>query len=125
MGFFEKAFAWVGSLVDQLIEWLGKAVQAFIDGLVWTLQRLWETAVVGTLIAAFGLVATLYVIFYAGVVLGETIMEIWDPSNYNTKPSQVFVLEPAPAFVLGQAPQSSPLPTNRSAAKRLTLQNWN
>lgn len=60
MGFF----TWVGSLVDQLIEWLGRAVKAFIDALVWTLQRLWETVILGVLIAAFGLVATLYVIFY-------------------------------------------------------------
>jgi hypothetical protein len=116
MGFFERTFAWAGSLIDQLVEWLGKAVKAFIDGLVWVLQRLWETVVVGALIAAFGLVASLYVIFYAGAVLGETIMEIWDPSYYNSKPSQMFILE--------QAPQSSPLPTQRSEAKRLKLDNW-
>lgn len=113
MGFF----TWVGSLVDQLIAWLGRAVKAFIDGLVWTLQRLWDTVVVGALIAAFGFVATLYVIFYAGAVLGETIMEIWDPAYYSSKPSEVMILE--------QAPQDSPLPTNRSEAKRLKLQNWN
>lgn len=113
MGFF----TWVGSLVDQLIEWLGRKVKAFIDALVWTLQRLWETVILGVLIAAFGLVATLYVIFYAGAVLGETVMEIWDPVNYNTKPSEVFILE--------QAPQESPLPTNSSEARRLQLQNWN
>ncbi|OCQ91402.1 hypothetical protein BCD67_23600 [Oscillatoriales cyanobacterium USR001] len=112
MGFF----AWVGSLIDQLIEWLGRAVKAFIEALVWGLQKLWETVVVGVLIAAFGLVATLYVIFYAGAILGETIMEIWDPRYYNTKPSQV--------FTLGQAPQNSPLPINRSEAKTLTLENW-
>jgi hypothetical protein len=112
MGFF----AWVGSLIDQLIEWLGRVVKAFIEALVWGLQKLWETVIVGVLIAAFGLVATLYVIFYAGAILGETIMEIWDPRYYNTKPSQVFTLE--------QAPQGSPLPTNRSEAKTLKLDNW-
>jgi len=113
MGFF----AWVGSLIDQLVEWLGRAVKAFIDGLIWALQKVWETVIVAALIAAFGLVATLYVIFYAGAALGETIVEIWDPSYYNSKPSQLFILE--------QAPQSSPLPTQRSEAKRLKLQDWN
>lgn len=118
MGFF----AWVGSLIDQLVEWLGRAVKAFIDGLIWALQKVWETVIVTALIAAFGFVATLYVIFYAGAVLGETIMEIWDPSYYSSKPSEVFVLEKAPTF--GQALQDSPLPANRSAAKKLTLENW-
>lgn len=113
MGFF----AWAGGLIDQLLDWLGKAVKAFIEGLVWALKRIWETVVVGVLIAAFGLVATLYVIFYTGAVLGETIMEIWDPVNYNNKPSEVFILE--------QAPQESPLPTKRSDSRRLKLQNWN
>ena len=113
MGFF----TWLGSLVDQLIEWLGRAVKDFIDALVLTLQRLWETVIVGALIAAFGLVATLYVIFYAGAVLGEIIMEIWDPNYYSSKPSEVFILE--------EAPKDSPLPDKRSDAKRLKLKNWN
>ncbi|UXE63238.1 MAG: hypothetical protein KA717_11620 [Woronichinia naegeliana WA131] len=112
MGFF----SWLGSLVDQLLEWLGQIFAAFINALVNLLQLIWETAVATVLIAAFGLVSILYVMFYAGAVLGETIMEIWDPASYTTKPSQVFALE--------QAPQDSPLPTNRSEAKRLKLQNW-
>jgi len=118
MGFF----SWVGSLIDQLIEWLGRAVAAFIDALVWALQKVWETVIVAALIAAFGLVATLYVIFYAGALLGETIMEIWDPSYYSSKPSEVFVVEQAPTF--GQGLQGSPLPNNRSVAKRIKLENW-
>lgn len=112
MGFF----AWVGSLVDQLLEWLGEAVKAFINALVSTLKKLWETVVVAALIAAFGAVATLYIIFYAGSVLGETIMEIWDPTYYTSKPSEVFKVK--------QAPQNSPLPTNRSKAKILELEDW-
>jgi hypothetical protein len=112
MGFF----SWVGSLVDQLLEWLGQVFVAFINGLINLLRLMWETAVATVLIAAFGLVSILYVIFYASAVLGETIMEIWDPASYSTKPSEVFTLE--------QAPQDSPLPTNRSEAKRLKLQNW-
>jgi hypothetical protein len=111
MGFL----SWVGGLFDQLLEWLGQVFAAFIYALIDALQLIWETVVVAALIAAFGLISTLYVIFYAGAVLGETIMEIWDPASYTTKPSQVFTLE--------QAPQDSPLPTNRSEAKRLKLQN--
>lgn len=121
MGFF----AWVGSLIDQLVEWLGRAVKAFIDGLIWALQKVWETVIVAALIAAFGFVATLYVIFYAGAVLGETIVEIWDPVYYSSKPSQVFIVEQAPLSpTFSKASQDSPLPTNRSEAKRLKLENW-
>jgi len=109
-------FTWLGSLFDQLVEWLGKAVVVFINALINVLKLLWEAVVVAALIAAFGLVATLYVIFYAGNVIGETIMEVWDPIYANTKPSEVFVLE--------QAPQNSPLPKNRSEAKKLSLTNW-
>lgn len=109
-------FSWLGDLLDQLLDWLGRAVKAFLDALVWVLQELWETIVIGALIAAFGPVATLYVIFYAGYALGETLMEIWDPNHHNSKPSQLFTLK--------QAPQDSPLPTNRSEAKVLTLENW-
>lgn len=119
MGFF----TWVGSLVDQLIEWLGRALKAFIDGLMSVLKRLWDTVIVTSLIAAFGFVTTLYVIFYAGYFLGETIMEIWDPNYYSSKPSEVYDLGPAPTF--SPASQDSPLPTNRSQAKILKLQNWN
>lgn len=113
MGFF----AWLGGLVDQLIDWLGRAFKAFIDGLMSVLKRLWDSVVVTALIAAFGFVATLYVIFYAGAVLGETIMEIWDPNYYSSKPSQVFKVK--------QAPQNTPLPTKRSEAKTLELEDWN
>ena len=118
MGFF----AWLGGLVDQLLDWLGIAVKAFIDALMWVLQRLWETVIAVALIAAFGRVATLYVIFYAGAALGETIMEAWDPNYYSSKPSEVFAVEQAPNF--RPVYQNSPLPTNRSEAKLLDLRNW-
>ncbi|OZH53299.1 hypothetical protein AFK68_18535 [Hydrocoleum sp. CS-953] len=103
--------------MDQFLDWLGEVVRYFIEALVYALQKIWETLVVTALIAAFGYAATLYVIFYAGAVLGETIMEIWDPQYANSKPSKVFKLK--------QAPQSSPLPEYRSEAKILELENWN
>ncbi len=110
-------FTWVGSLIDQFLDWLGEVFRHFIEALVYALQKIWETVVAAALIAAFGYAATLYVIFYAGAVLGETIMEIWDPQYANSKPSKVFKLK--------QAPQSSPLPEYRSEAKILELENWN
>jgi hypothetical protein len=110
-----KLFQWLGKLLDDLLDWLGELVKAFLEGLIWALQKIWETAVAGFLIAAFGSVAILYVIFYAGAVLGETIMEVWDPLN-STKPSEVFSLE--------QAPQDSPLPKRGSNTRVLKLQNW-
>ncbi len=112
MGFF----TWFGSLIDQFLDWLGEVFRRFIEALVYALQKIWETIVAAALITAFGYVATLYVIFYAGAVLEETIMEIWDPRYANSKPSEV--------FKLGQAPQSSPLPKKRSEAKKLKLENW-
>ncbi|WP_334191197.1 hypothetical protein DOP62_14135 (plasmid) [Synechococcus elongatus PCC 11801] len=112
MGFFQ----WLGSLLDDLVDWLGQAARTFLNSLLWSLQKIWETTVSAILYAAFGLVSILYVIFYAGVALGETIMEIWDPNKYNTKPSEIFRLK--------QAPQDSPLPKVRSESKVLTLENW-
>lgn len=107
----------MGSLIDQFLDWLGEVFRRFIQALVDALQKIWETFVVAVLIAAFGAGATLYVIFYAGAVLGETIMEIWDPRYANSKPSEVFKLQ--------QAPQDSPLPEYRSEAKILKLEDWN
>ncbi|MDE5072753.1 MAG: hypothetical protein O4806_13220 [Trichodesmium sp. St5_bin8] len=112
MGFF----TWFGSLIDQFLDWLGEIFRRFIEALVYALQKIWNTVVVAALIAAFGAVATLYVIFYAGAVLGETIMEIWDPRYASSKPSEVFKLQ--------QAPQDSPLPAKRSEAKILKLKDW-
>lgn len=111
MGFF----SWVGGLIDDLIAWLGRAVEAFVRALVSALEAIWQTVVVGVLIAAFGFSATLYVIFYAGFLAGQTIMEIWDPRYYNSKPSEQFVLE--------KAPQSSPLPTQRNKARVVAMKN--
>ncbi len=110
MGFF----SWLGGLVDQLLDWLGRAVAAFINALVATIQALWYSAIVGVLIGAFGYAATLYAIFYAGAVLYETLMEVWNPNS--NKPSEVFSIE--------QAPANTPLPRQRSqVTKVMALKN--
>jgi len=120
MGFF----TWVGGLIDGLLAWLGQTVLSFIEALVYALEKIWETAVVTVLFAAFGAVATLYVIFYAGYLAGETIMEVWDPRYVNSKGSRVIKVKEAPK--LGMAPQNSPLPpeSKRSDCQILTLENW-
>ena len=73
---------------------------------------MWETVIATALIMAFGYASVLHVIFYAGAVLGETIMEIWEPVFYDSQPAEVFKIR--------QAPENSPLPTRRSEAKVLT-----
>lgn len=106
MGFF----AWLGGLVDQLIDWLGRAAADFVRALVSILEKVWDSVIVGVLIAAFGIVDTLYVIFYAGAILTETLIEIWDP-RYSNKPSEVFSIE--------QAPENTPLPKQRSQVTKI------
>ncbi len=109
MGFF----TWLGSLADQLLEWLGRAVKAFIDALIAALKKIWETAVKTVLIAAFGFASVLYVIFYTGYIAGETIMEIWDPRS--NKPSEVFKIR--------QAPSGARLNKTRNEAQILEMVN--
>ena len=106
---------WLGKLLDDLISWLGRAVAAFLQAFVNALQAIWDVAIATVLIAAFGYVSVLYAIFYAGAVLGETFMEVWDPRFVTTKQSKVFRVK--------QAPQKSPLPTQRSNDHVIILEN--
>lgn len=110
MGFF----TWLGSLADQLLTWLGRTLKAFIDGLLYALKSIWEAAVASVLIAAFGFVASLYVIFYSGYMLGETIMEVWNP--HSNRPSEVFKVR--------QAPKGATLNKTRNEARILELREW-
>ena len=47
-------FQWLGKLLDDLINWLGRAVAAFLEAFVWALEKIWQTAIAAVLIAAFG-----------------------------------------------------------------------
>lgn len=115
MGFFTWLGSQVGYLVDQMIDWLGEVFRWFVESLINALEKIWNTVIASALYAAFGAASVFYVIFYAGTKLGETIMEIWDPDYHKAKPSQVFKLQ--------QAPRNSPLPTQRSEAQVLRLEN--
>jgi len=123
MGFF----TWLGKRLDRLAEsvldwlvevttWVFEQLAIFITALFEKLQKIWPALVAPVLAAVFGEISVLYVIFYAGAVVAQTIMEIWDPLKINNKPSQVFKLE--------EAPLNSPLPEVRSEARVLKLENW-
>lgn len=84
----------------------------------------WETTIIPSLIAKFGLVETLYVIFYLGKNQDEIIMEIWDCNYFDAKPSQVFVFELDAETVL-ELKSVLKLTENRSQAKKYALNNWN
>jgi hypothetical protein len=105
MGFF----GWLGSLVDQLFEWLGSVFKVFINALVSALQSLWETVIVSALIAAFGFAVILYVIFY--VVNGKTIAEFWDPQKDE---------ETSSFEISGLAPPGTPIPRKSSKPMIIT-----
>ncbi|NJO65209.1 MAG: hypothetical protein HC836_46035 [Richelia sp. RM2_1_2] len=115
MGFFTWLGSQVGCLIDQMIDWLGEVCRWFIESLINALEKIWNTVIASALYAAFGAATIFNVIFYAGTKLGETIMEVWDPLYPHTKPSKVFKLQ--------QAPRNSPLPTQRSEAEVLRLEN--
>ncbi|WP_143046498.1 CHAT domain-containing protein [Trichormus sp. NMC-1] len=108
-------FTFLGELFDDLIKWLGKKCVDFIQKLIDNLQLVWQS-ISSTLLIAFGNVPVLYGIFYAESMQGETLMEIWDPAYYDSKPSQVFSVR--------QYPIDNPLPTRRSDARVLMLENW-
>lgn len=88
------------------------------------LKPKWETTIMPSLIAEFGLVETLYVIFYLGKNQDEIIMEIWDRNYFDAKPSQVFVFELDAETVL-ELKSVLKLTENRSQAKKYALNNWN
>lgn len=110
MGFF----SWLGGLFNQLVNWLGRVLMAFIEALVNIIQALWN-AIVAALVAAFEYAQTLYATFYAGASPFETLMEIWDP-RYLNKPAQV--------FKIGVAPPNTGLAKSRVEVDRVfTLEN--
>lgn len=101
-------------LSNNLSEFLGVDTVAF-KALFNAIEPIWDTCIVTVLIASFGEAKTLYVIFYAGILPNEIMMEIWDPIYLN-KQSQFFKLKLNFENLF--------LPKNRSEAKVLQLQNW-
>ncbi|NES23732.1 MAG: hypothetical protein F6K41_33635 [Symploca sp. SIO3E6] len=139
MGFFTWLGCWLDRVAESVFSWLVdvtswvvERLAVFVKILFETLQKVWSTEVVFVLIKSFGIKDFLHVIFYATRIAGETIMEIWDPLSVYSKPSQVFKVQQAKALQMTQsqalrttpAPQSSPLPKYRTAAKVLKLENW-
>lgn len=92
MGFF----AVFCGLLEQLINWLERAVAAFVRALFYSIQAVCYSVIVGVLIAAFGLAVILYAIFYAGAIITETFREVLPPKRAK-KPSKFFSVKRSPA----------------------------
>jgi len=87
------------------------------------LKPIWEEKIKAILISEFELGETLYVIFYLGTNQHEIIMEIWAPEYFNTKPSEVLILE-LDVETVRELKSVLNLTENRSEAKRYALNNW-
>jgi hypothetical protein len=88
------------------------------EELLETLSPIWDKNVAPTLLSAFGDVTTLYAIFYApDTPEREVILEVWDPIYVDSKPSEVFRFKGIPNV-------AARLPSSRSEAKVITLENW-
>ncbi|MCC5900133.1 MAG: hypothetical protein JJU32_19755 [Phormidium sp. BM_Day4_Bin.17] len=129
MGLFQNGLGWVGGLIDSLLNWLGRALEAFIKALVSLLQILWEISILAILLPAFGALSILHVIFYSGVAAGVIFAEFWDPNHMNPKP-EVFKISEASKDIpllkkreysqfkkIVLAPKDSPLPKKREDAQ--------
>jgi hypothetical protein len=94
-----------------------KSESSTTDKLLEALSPIWDTVIAPTLLSEFGSVETLHAIFYAEDESGEVILEIWDPSCVDSKPSEVFRLT-------GISNTARRLPESRSKAEVLTLESW-
>lgn len=89
-----------------------------VEALIEKVSPIWDTVIIPLLVTKFGKGSTLYAIFYApNSRKNKVILEIWDPNYVDTKPSEVFELE-------GMHDVIEQLPTNRTKAQILTLENW-
>lgn len=88
------------------------------------LALIWEKEIEPVLISEFGRCSTLYVIFYLGRKQDEIIMEIWHPEYYDTKPSQVFILELLDIKTRHELKNTLKLTEDRAKAKKFSLNNW-
>ena len=121
MGIFTRIGSWLDRLFDQLVNWLGKALKKFIKRLLNALENIWEM-VKATLIAAYGFVVGLYLIFYTVKKIGETYIDVWNPKQSgNTRQFQLGI---APAPKSATIPsQEFPLPEKEDNPKIFVLQN--
>ncbi|MCU0517504.1 MAG: hypothetical protein MUC60_11720 [Oscillatoria sp. Prado101] len=92
MGFF----AWFCGLLEQLINWLERAVAALVRAFFYSIQAVCYSVIVGGFIAAFVLAVILYAIFYAGAIITETLREILTPKR-SKKTSKIFSVKRSPA----------------------------
>jgi hypothetical protein len=95
---------WLKNLYNSVTDWLGRAWESFVRGLISTLEALWDIFIAGILLAAFGYAYILYVIFY--LLDGDIIMEAWNPND---------ISQPSERFKLDEAPANAPLTTRQNS----------
>ncbi|NER38446.1 MAG: hypothetical protein F6J93_31590 [Oscillatoria sp. SIO1A7] len=111
-----------GRVLDSLRHIFGgnRSAETYLsESVLEKLTPIWDTTIVPVLMAEFGAEASLNVIFYAGSVPGQLIMEIWDPRYADRKPSQVFKLGGLADY------ETRRLPQERSKATIMSLEDWN
>lgn len=87
------------------------------EDLIKRLEPIWDSEITPLLIREFGGNTILSVIFYQGEN-NSIVMEIWDPCQVDSKPSQVFSIIGVPkSAVQNIAPV-------REKASVLTIENW-
>ncbi|MBR8840774.1 MAG: hypothetical protein DSM106950_44115 [Stigonema ocellatum SAG 48.90 = DSM 106950] len=90
---------WLDTLLDELVNWLGRVFSVWIQRLISIIQSSWEEQIAPILGYVFGVVTQLYVIFYR-TVKDIVNMEIWDPNSLRYgKKSQIFSITKAPLAV--------------------------
>lgn len=75
MGFF----GWLGGVVDDFVDWLGRAFMAFINALVEILESIWDSIIEPLIQGILGYVRVVSFIIFEQ--LDEVIIQIWDPNN--------------------------------------------
>ena len=87
------------------------------EGLIQSLNSVWNDTIVPVLIENFGRDTELYAIFYQGKS-NEVLFEVWDPRHVDTKQSQVFKLQNLSREEISQIPKT------RDKAVPVIISDW-
>ena len=87
------------------------------EGLIQSLNSVWNDTIVPVLIQRFGCDADLCAMFYQGKS-NEVLFEVWDPRHVDTKQSQVFKLQNLSREEISQIPKT------RDKAVPVIISDW-
>ena len=87
------------------------------EGLIQSLNSVWNDTIVPVLIQRFGRDADLCAMFYQGKS-NEVLFEVWDPRHVDTKQSQVFKLQNLSREEISQIPKT------RDKAVPVIISDW-